>query len=221
LRFNYTLQFADGTGSDPDAAATIIRTDQPNLRTLNPLSFDRRHAFNISFDYRWGRGKDYNGPVINRKKSGKAPVQILSNLGANLTITGGSGTPYTQSSKVLPYGAMGPIYGSINGARLPWQFLVNARFDKDFVFALNKNNDGVINVYLELGNLLNTLNVTQVYPATGSASDDGFLTAPEWQNAISQQVDPTAFRDQYAIQMNNPYRYSSPRTIRLGVMFNF
>ena len=221
LRFNYTLKFADGTGSNPDAASTIIRSDQPNLRTLNPLDFDRRHEFNISFDYRWGGGKDYNGPVINRKKSGKAPVQILSNLGANLTVTGGSGTPYTQTSQILPYGAMGPIKGSINGARLPWQFLVSARFDKDFNFALNKKKEGTINVYIEFANLLNTQNVTAVYPATGSASDDGFLTAPEWQNAISQQVDPQAYRDLYSIQMNNPYRYSSPRTIRLGVMFNF
>ncbi len=221
LRFNYTLQFADGTGSDPDAAGSIIRSDQPNLRTLNPLNFDRRHQFNISFDYRWGSGKDYNGPVINRTKSGKAPVQFLSNLGANLTVTGGSGTPYTQTSKILPYGAMGPIKGSINGARLPWQFLVSARFDKDFNFALNKKKDGTINVYIEFANLLNTQNVTAVYPGTGSSSDDGFLTAPEWQNAINQQVDPQSYRDLYAIQMNNPYRYSSPRTIRLGVMFNF
>ncbi|MEI7896663.1 MAG: TonB-dependent receptor [bacterium] len=221
LRFNYTLQFADGTGSDPDAASTIIRSDQPNLRTLNPLNFDRRHQFNISFDYRWGGGKDYNGPVINRKKSGKAPVQILSNLGANLTLTGGSGTPYTQTSKILPYGAMGPIKGSINGARLPWQFLISARFDKDFNFALNKKKDGTINVYIEFSNLLNTQNVTAVYPGTGSASDDGFLSAPEWQNAISQQVDSQSFRDLYSVNMNNPYRYSSPRTIRLGLMFNF
>jgi outer membrane receptor protein involved in Fe transport len=221
LRFNYTLQFADGTGSDPDAAGTIIRSDQPNLRTLNPLNFDRRHQFNISFDYRWGGGKDYNGPVINRKKSGKAPVQILSNLGANVTLTGGSGTPYTQTSKILPYGAMGPIKGSVNGARLPWQFLISARFDKDFNFALNKKRDGTINVYIEFANLLNTQNVTAVYPGTGSASDDGYLTAPEWQNAINQQVDPQSYRDLYSIQMNNPYRYSSPRTIRLGLMFNF
>jgi hypothetical protein len=220
LRFNYTLQFADGTGSDPDAASTIIRSDQPNLRTLNPLNFDRRHQFNISFDYRWGGGKDYNGPVINRK-NGKSPVQILSNLGANITLTGGSGTPYTQTSKILPYGQMGPIKGSINGARLPWQFLISARFDKDFNFALNKKKDGTINVYIEFANLLNTQNVTSVYPATGSSSDDGFLSAPEWQNQISQQVDQQSFRDLYSIQMNNPYRYSNPRTIRLGVMFNF
>jgi outer membrane receptor protein involved in Fe transport len=221
LRFNYTLQFADGTGSDPNAAGTIIRSDQPNLRTLNPLNFDRRHQFNVSFDYRWGGGKDYNGPVINRTKSGKAPVQFLSNLGANITLTGGSGTPYTQTSKILPYGAMGPIKGSINGARLPWQFLISARFDKDFNFALSKKKEGTINVYIEFANLLNTQNVTAVYPGTGDAADDGFLTAPEWQNAISQQVNQQSFTDLYSIQMNNPYRYSSPRTIRLGVMFNF
>ncbi len=221
IRFNYTLQFATGTGSDADAASGIIRSDQPNLRTLNPLSFDRRHQFNISLDYRWGKGKDYNGPVINRKKKGKPPVQFLSNFGGNLTLTGGSGTPYTKSSKILPFGAMGPIQGSINGARLPWQFLLNLRIDKEFDFALNKKKQGSMDVYLEINNLLNTKNVTYVYPATGSPKDDGYLTAPEWQTVISQQVDPQAYRDLYTVNMTSPYNYSSPRTIRLGLMFNF
>jgi outer membrane receptor protein involved in Fe transport len=221
VRFSYTLQFADGTGSDANTAQAIIRSDQPNLRTLNPLNFDQRHQFNVSLDYRWGRGKDYNGPVINRTKSGKAPVQILSNLGANFTLNGGSGTPYTKTSSILPYGAMGPIQGSMNGARLPWQFLISARFDKDFIFPLSKKKEGTINVYIEFANLLNTKNVLSVYPGTGTVNDDGFLSAPEWQNAISQQVNPQSFRDLYTINMNSPYRYSSPRTIRLGLMFNF
>jgi len=222
IRFNYTLQFADGTGSDPNAASGIVRSDQPNLRTLNPLNFDRRHQFNISLDYRWGSGKDYNGPVVNRKKSGKPPVQFLSNFGANVTITGGSGTPYTKSSKVLGFDQRGPIKGSINGARLPWQFLLNFRIDKDFNFALNKRKTGTFNVYLEIQNLLNTKNVTVVYPATGSPNDDGYLTAPEWQNAINEQTDPQSYRDYYSIRYDEtPYNYSSPRTIRLGVMFNF
>ena len=34
----------------------------------------------------------------------------------------------------MPYGAMGPIKGSINGARLPWQFVINMRIDKEFNF---------------------------------------------------------------------------------------
>jgi len=222
IRFSYTLQFADGTGSDPNAMANVVRSDQPNLRSLNPLNFDRRHQFNISIDYRWGSGKDYNGPVVNRKKSGKPPVQFLSNFGGNLTITGGSGTPYTKSSRVFANNQMGPIKGSINGARLPWQFLLNFRIDKDFNFALNQKKMGNINVYLEILNLLNTKNVTYVYPATGTADDDGYLSAPEWQNSINQQVSPQSYRDIYYIRWDdNPYNYSSPRTIRLGVMFNF
>ena len=222
IRFNYTLQFADGTGSDPNAAQGIIRSDQPNLRTMNPYSFDRRHQFNISIDYRWGSGKEYNGPVIKREKKNKPPVQFLSNFGANLTVTGGSGTPYTKSSKIMPYGAMGPIKGSINGARLPWQFLLNLRIDKDFNFAMGKKGKGAtINVYLEVLNLLNTMNVTGVYPATGSPTDDGYLSAPEYQNQINQQVNPQSYRDLYSIFMDNPYNYSTPRQTRLGLMFNF
>jgi outer membrane receptor protein involved in Fe transport len=223
VRFNYTLQFADGTGSDPNAAQAIIRSDQPNLRTLNPLAFDRRHQFNISIDYRFARGKEYNGPVINRKKSGKGPVQLLSNLGANFTVTGGSGTPYTKSSRVMQYGAMGPIKGSINGARLPWQFNVNMRIDKDFIFLMSKTKkrEATINVYLDILNLFNTKNVTAVYPATGSATDDGYLAAPEWQTQINNQIDPASYRDLYSVWIASPYNYSSPRQIRLGVMFNF
>ncbi|MCX6252568.1 MAG: carboxypeptidase-like regulatory domain-containing protein [Bacteroidetes bacterium] len=223
IRFNYTLQFADGTGSDANAAATIVRSDQPNLRTMNPLNFDRRHSFAVSLDYRYGSGKDYNGPVIKREKKNKPPVQFLSNLGANLTLTGGSGMPYTKSSKILNLGGMGPILGSINGARLPWQFLLNLRVDKDFNFSLPGKNkkQATLNVYVEILNLLNTTNVTGVYPATGSPKDDGYLSAPEYQSQISQQIDSQSYRDYYSIFIDKPYNYSTPRQTRLGLMFNF
>jgi len=223
IRFSYTLQFAEGTGSDANAASTIVRSDQPNLRTMNPLNFDRRHSFNAEFDYRWGSGKDYNGPVVARKKKGKPPVQILSNFGGNLTLTGGSGTPYTKSAKVVQYGQMGPILGSINGSRLPWQFLLNLKIDKDFIFAMGKGKKklATINVYIEILNLLNTMNVRGVYPATGSPTDDGYLSAPEYQNQISEQVSEASYRDLYSIYMDRPFNYSSPRQTRLGLMFNF
>ncbi|MCK7461738.1 MAG: hypothetical protein MZU84_06595 [Sphingobacterium sp.] len=80
VRFNYTLQFADGTGSDRQRSSqAIIRSDQPNLRTLNPLNFDRRHQFNISFDYRLASGKRIqrpgHQPHKKRKRSGTAAVE--------------------------------------------------------------------------------------------------------------------------------------------------
>jgi len=123
----------------------------------------------------------------------------------------------------MPYGGMGPIKGSINGARLPWQFVINMRLDKEFgiIMGKNKKKTGSFDLYLDILNLFNTKNVTGVYPATGSATDDGYLSAPEWQNQINQQVNPESYRDLYSVWIANPYNFSSPRQIRLGLMFNF
>ena len=77
MRASYTLQFADGTGSDPNAAARLIATDQPNLRTIYPYNYDQRHQIIVASDYRYGSGKNYNGPRIAGK-------EIFKNTGANL-----------------------------------------------------------------------------------------------------------------------------------------
>jgi hypothetical protein len=118
---------------------------------------------------------------------------------------------------------MGPILGSVNGSRLPWQFLLNLKIDKDFNFAMGKGKKkpATINVYIEILNLLNTKNITGVYPATGSPKDDGYLAGAEFQSLINAQVNPASYRDLYSIYMDRPYNYSSPRQTRLGLMFNF
>jgi hypothetical protein len=118
---------------------------------------------------------------------------------------------------------MGPILGSINGSRLPWQFLLNLKVDKEFELTLGskKKKPASLDVYIEVLNLLNTMNVVGVYPATGSPKDDGFLSAPEYQSQIANQISPAAYRDLYSTYMNRPFNYSSPRQTRLGVMFNF
>ena len=35
---NYTLQFANGTGSSSSSALSLVNTGQPNLRTTIPLA---------------------------------------------------------------------------------------------------------------------------------------------------------------------------------------
>jgi hypothetical protein len=60
-----------------------------------------------------------------------------------------------------------------------------------------------------------------VYRYTGNPDDDGFLQAPEYQAQINAYVDPYSFRDLYSVAVNNPYNYSLPRRIRLGVIFGF
>ena len=229
IRASYTLQFADMTGSSTTTAAALIAAGVPNLRSVFPTSEDRRHSFNLSFDYRYADGKNYNGPVIHRK-NGKPDLQILANTGVNLSVNGGSGTPYTASRTVSSpiSGGNNLLQGTYNGSRIPASFRFDLRVDKDFKFGLGKNKEGeprnreaFVNVYLQVLNLLNSKNVVGVYAATGNPNDDGYLTAPEWQREIASQTDPQSFAQMYELYVNNPYFYSMPRHIRLGLSINF
>ncbi|HRZ21744.1 MAG TPA: hypothetical protein P5184_08760, partial [Bacteroidales bacterium] len=229
VRASYTLQFADGTGSNPETAQAFIRSGQPNLRTLNPLDIDQRHRINLSFDYRWGEGAEYNGPVSRKQSKDSEKVRNikwLEGTGINLTVFGGSGTPYTRSSEIYPALVQNNlvIQGSLNGSRLPWSFRIDARIDRDIRIAMGKGDNrrySYMNVYFQLLNLLNAKNILNVYPATGNPDDDGYLAADEWQTQINQQLNPDSYRELYELALDRPGNYSSPRKIRFGIIFNF
>ena len=219
---NYTLQFANGTGSSSSSALSLVNTGQPNLRTTIPLSYDQRHAFNLSMDYRFDSGKDYNGPVWFNK-------QVFADAGANFIIIAGSGTPYSRQSNITQDGAFGinqrsTLDGSLNGSRNPWTVRINTKINKRFSLDVgqldNKKKLG-FNVYLQVQNLLNTKNVRSVYRATGNPDDDGYLSDASAQTDINAQNDPQSFRDMYMMKINNPSNYSLPRMARLGIEINF
>ncbi|MFM2037813.1 MAG: hypothetical protein RL432_752, partial [Bacteroidota bacterium] len=115
---NYTLQFADGTGSDATSMAAFINAGIPNLRNIFPYSFDQRHAFAITFDYRYGEGKDYNGPTIGDFK-------LLENTGLNIFTNINSGYPYSAQTFITDEGIgnlNAGISGTVNGSRMPWTY---------------------------------------------------------------------------------------------------
>ena len=222
LSANYTLQFADGTGSSSSSGLSLVNTGQPNLRTTIPLSYDQRHAFNVSMDYRYGSGKDYTGPVLFKK-------QVFANAGANFVVIAGSGTPYSRQSNITQEAAFGindrsTLEGSLNGSRLPWTVRINTKINKRFTLDVgqldNKRTLG-LNVYLQVQNLLNTKNIRSVYRATGNPDDDGYLSDAAAQTDIQAQNDPQSFTDMYRIKINNPSNYSLPRLARLGIEINF
>ena len=230
VRASYTLQFAEGTGSGENTQAGLIAAGLPNLRTVTPLNYDRRHQFNVLLDYRYASGKDYNGPVIER--ADKTPVQLLANTGVSFTLTGGSGTPYTRQANITSAlsGGTRELEGTINGSRLPWQFRIDAKIDRDIYFKMGKNAEPgqaddrreiYLNVYVTVNNILDTKNVMGVWAATGDPDDDGYLASADWQTEIETQLDPYAYRQNYSIFIDRPGNYSSPRTIRLGVILNF
>ncbi|MGB1076383.1 MAG: carboxypeptidase-like regulatory domain-containing protein [Flavobacteriales bacterium] len=230
LSANYTLQFADGTGSTTQTALALINAGLPNLRTIAPFNYDQRHRIVANLDYRYGSGEDYNGPIVNLGKDadGNAKqVQLLSNTGINFIASLGSGTPYTASTIATPItGEISPsTEGSINGSRLPWQFNLDMNLDKNFTLTYGGEGDNAkymnLNVYFWIGNLLNTRNINSVYRFTGVADDDGYLAAAQYQPLINSQNNPDSFRNYYSMYVDTPFNLGLPRTIRLGVKFDF
>jgi len=220
MKTSYTLQFADGTGSTTQTQLALINAGLPNLRTVAPVNYDQRHRIVTTVDYRYGEGKEYNGPVWFGK-------QIFANTGANLIANLGSGTPYT--AQVFPTPITGEISpttaGGINSSRLPWQFTVDMNLDKNFSLKFGGEGDkekaANLNVYFWITNLLNTQNVSSVYRFTGTPDDDGYLAAAQYQNVINTQNNPESFRNYYSMFVNNPFNLGAPRQIRLGMRFDF
>ena len=70
-------------------------------------------------------------------------------------------------------------------------------------------------------NLFNFKNVIYVYEYTGNANDDGYLTATEYQQQINSQVDVSSYTNYYRMRVADPYNYTMPTRVRLGVNFSF
>ncbi len=218
MRANYTLQFADGTGSGPNTGLNLVNSGQPNLRTIAPLDFDQRHRFQTTFDFRYGGGKDYNGPILFGKP-------IFQRTGVNVVSILGSGTPYSRSSQVVNEAIGANNYqleGTLNGARLPWQFTTDLQLDRDITLSFgggegDKAKTANLNIYLLVTNVFNTENIVGVYRYTGSPDNDGYLAV----FTDRSQIDPDAYRDLYSLKVDNPYHFGAPRTIRLGARFDF
>jgi hypothetical protein len=208
LNAQYTLSFADGTGSGAESGLSLARSGQPNLRYIQPLNYDQRHNLSANLDYRYGKGTNYNGPIINN-------VRVLENTGVNFLVSTGSGFPYSR--RVRAYGlteGAAPIVGILNGSRLPWQFKLDLTANKVWYYNKGKKN---IELYVQVLNVLNTLNVLNIYPYTGSPDDDGYLASSRGQQAILFTTNAQSFADFYNISMVNPFNYSVPRQIRLGI----
>ncbi len=221
---NYTLLFADGTGSNINAQSALIQANQPNLRSLYPLDVDYRHNFNTTFTYGYEGGKDYKGPIWFGKR-------IFERSEASFIVLARSGAPYTANLSPTATAQSGlgtvtrsQIKGNPYGSRMPWQFKADMNISRSFEFKKKHIKEDRINVtgmtvFLWAQNLFNGKIIQGVYAFSGLPNDDGYLSSPEGQQKISQQASQQSFIDLYNISVNNPFNYSAPRTIRIGVRF--
>ncbi len=204
---NYTLSFADGTGSGSNTTSTITWIDETPPNFISPLSFDQRHKINASLDYRLGAGE---GPSIGG-------ANILENFGVNLLVTAGSGFPYTANSDLFPLTvSRAPLpAGGINSNRMPSSSRVDLKLDRRFNIRGNAN----VTAFLWVQNVLNSDNIQNVWRGTGLADDDGYLSTLAGQQALA--ANPDVFETLYRNRTNLPGNYGIPRQTRLGLRLDF
>lgn len=220
----YTLQFADGTGSNATSGSGILQNfisaGLPNLRYVAPLSYDSRHNINVNLNYSY---EENEGPVVGGK-------HFLQNFNANMIMRARSGEPYTTYQNVIG----NQIQGGLNGTRLPWHFGLDLRLDKRFqVSGFTKKsaentdapvvskNKHYLTAFIYFQNLFNIRDVLAVYPYTSRPDDDGYITSPNGEQFVNQSLSPTSVRDLYSLYINNPGFYNGPRRANVGFSFSF
>ncbi|HEX9951394.1 MAG TPA: carboxypeptidase-like regulatory domain-containing protein [Rubricoccaceae bacterium] len=217
---NYTLSFAQGTGSDANSTSTAAWRGNYFPQFINPSDFDQRHTANVTLDYRFAGGE---GPMIGG-------IRPFENFGVNLIGQFGSGQRYTRLqtniSNNVGDSSTPDVSGTINGSTLPATTRLDLRIDRAFNLGFS---DSRLRAYLQVQNLLDTRNRLAVYRATGQSDEDGFASTETGQTLLN--TPGRLFN--YQAYTGGPVNvggqqssgagsfYSAPRQIRLGVLFDF
>jgi len=215
LSATYTLQFADGSGSDANSSRGI--NNRGIIRNLIPLSFDERHRITAVIDYRYGTAKTYNGPKIG-------DLNLFADAGINFNIAAVSGRPYTRRNVVRQFSGAG-FKGAINGSRLPWTFNMDMRVDKRFAVNVTSEKKMFFNAYLRVQNVFDIRNVRGVFPFTGDPEDDGYLVSNFGTDTVdqinSQNRNVESYLAAYNWRLDSFANFTLPRRIYLGVIMDF
>ena len=192
---NYTMQWANGTGSDPATNFNIAWIGDNYPTSVNPLDYDQRHTGSVMVDYQAGK------------------VAGLFNLGVNALYQFGSGTAYTPSvmqSAVFGRGWYQPVAG-INSSYKPWTTTMDIRINLSDIAGTG------LTAYVLIMNALNAENVNSVYEGTGSTGEDGWLATSEGQTWVKGNPLGASF---YEDRLKNPGRWDTPRMIRFGLAYS-
>jgi outer membrane receptor protein involved in Fe transport len=225
---NYTLSDARGTGSEGLSSRNSV-SDEATARIpffIQPLTYNQTHRGTLALDYRFAKGD--GGP-------------ILEGMGLNLLLSFNSGHNYTKIREPISLGQSTPWnigvralldvrsrnpLEPINNSTTPWVYNIDMQFSK--LFYLGGLN---LELYANVLNLLNTKQIVNVYPTTGTPYDDGWLKNPfaESYKAIPHYTDFYK-----AINIENRWAlgyavagtgagdlYGSPRQIRIGARFEY
>ena len=219
---DYTFSDAQGTGSNPSTGFRMIwqsPTATPFFpQQIAPLDFNQTHRGAINIDYRFAED---DGPAVLGNK-------MLENFGVNILFTFASGFNYTRFNEESFGNSRIPLE-PLNTSTTPWTFQLDLRLDKTVTFgSLDAN------FYVSVINVINTQNVVNVFPVSGDAYDDGFLTSPtgsakvegirrQFGDAKAQEYMDLYRATTYASLsfLAIPDNFGPPRQIRLGLRLNY
>jgi outer membrane receptor protein involved in Fe transport len=204
---NYSLSYAQGTGSVSNSQRNVAWTASQPPKQTAPLDFDQRHKLSINADYRFAKGE---GPTIGGS-------HWLENMGLNVLVNLGSGTPYTPVvvyDEVTLAAVSTTPTGSLNSRYGPWTSTVDLKINKGF---------GIggfgLDAYVWVLNAFNTNNQYGVYESSGSAFTTNYLNTPAGQAFLADQGETG--RTTYLLAQSNPDLFSNPRLVRFGLRANF
>ncbi len=212
---DYTYSDARGTGSNPSSSFRQIwqsPTATPYFpQQIAPLDFNQAHTGALNIDYRFA---DNDGPSV-------LGSQILSNFGINALFRFTSGFNYTRYTEDS-FGNSRVPTEALNSSSTPWTFQLDMKIDKSVSLGpLNAN------IYVWVINVLNTQNVVGVFPVSGDAYDDGWLSSPQGSQTVSGiaaqygQEFADMYKQLYSTLNYNAGNFGPPRQIRLGVRLNY
>ena len=207
---NYSLSFAQGTGSVSNSHGNIAWTASNPPHQTAPLDFDQRHKLSFNFDFALARGE---GPMWR----GLKPLQ---DLGINFLYNVASGTPYTPTdvyNEVTLANVSTQPAGPINSRYGPWTQSLDVKATRGFPVGGTR-----VEGFVWVLNAFNTRNVYTVYTSSGSAQNTGWLDTNDGRdyllNASQNGIDG---RQQYLLAVGNPTFYGNPRLVRFGVRASF
>lgn len=207
---NYSLSFAQGTGSVSNTQRNIAWTSAQPPKITAPLDFDQRHKLSLNIDFSLEKGE---GPAWGGRR-------WFENTGVNLLYNVGSGTPYTPSyvyNEVTLAAANSQPSGPINSRYGPWTMNLDIKASRSFQLGVTR-----FQGFVWMLNALDSKNAFNVYTSTGSPFTTGWLNSEDGQaylaNAESNGKDGLAA---YRLREQNPNLYSNPRLVRFGISTSF
>ena len=217
-KFNYELQYANGTGSGTISNFDIAWQDGGSgnfPKFTQPLDFEQRHTGNINIDYRLNENE---GPTL-------FGIKPLEYTGLNLLFSFNSGTPYTRAriQTALPFsgrydndGVSEKPLTAVNAETSPWVQRFDFRLDRRFKLPIGNS---ALTLSLYVLNVFNTENIRDIWITTGQPNDTGYLSTEAGQtyfNGLS-----ATDKQNYLTREQDFFNYGIPRQMRLGAKIEF